>query len=692
MPERGLSHEQIAPPHTQESGDVRSSGPAAESVVSSAAVHRRLVSSDPKAGPRVEDREQEERKQKERALTDALDRYNDAYDSLEALFQAHPGTDSKVEFDGETVTIRIAAQEIDNDVRRTVIAYQEVEKGVDSPDYAVTLENISGATPELNELRSLFQEAISVQGTASAGSPENGGNTTEPIAPLPESGPDTEAESRFARIEGDFRKWQGIRGRITDLVKGTAFDEAMRSLPVPDFAKKHKEDGARGAINRWKRVSEQGRVPNEDLQSEIDALEQNLAKMIPAAEALLASLEAQRGKGSASSEPRDAAGKEGANGVPGPGLEAELQREWREMRGNSEAKIAAVESLLQEWKAAKQKISRFSDESRVRSDMVGSGLRPDTVRRILDGAEKDGEIEERLSVIRRNVEASSFLSDQDAGFLTAHFHGYHQLIAAAEAVIQERERETAVMAAEKEKPKAVDRTVESDGALPQEKLLRAAELLGQWDRLCDEVGARKLWRAIEKKHPRMRLPVVLDIKEWLDDHAEEKAWKGRWAERNRQYLNAHLRDLNGLVKDAELVATDIRSRAATGADQPAAPATEEAAEAPAVKNVTVFATGRKVESDEQMTAWENLVAKDARAFIQLINTTELNGFQSELKRKLAEKGITNSVDRLRVGRATLDRFMPGHIRKLAKQRNFEITDEEIEKVFMVGLRNNLFVS
>lgn len=640
-------------------------------------------------------------------------------------------------------------------------------------------------------------------------------NSAEPgdslANPGPESGPDAEAEAKFAELENSVQKWLGIRGRIRDLAKGTAFDDAMLSLPAPDFAKHHKSEEAERVIRLWRRLLAQGKKPDEELQTKIEALERNLAKMIPAGETLLASLEAaQGGSGKEDQEapvrfadydrdelleefegqnnrakiirlqaahkslrlmvqevvhlggwkelsaavanlpgkelirkgkreqkeselrdlwqanqekgtlpedidlkallleyhdvlvaaeavwerlqanpPKEVARSERAEGVtenPGPALEAELQEKWRAMRGNPEAKVAAVETLLAEWKEVSETIRQFSDETRVRSDIVGSGLEPRKFEKIFASAENEKQVEARLEVIRKNMEANPALSDEDAGFLTANFHNYHQLIAAARSVVRERERETAVMAAEE----AAEDNPENDPT-PKEKFLQANELITRWRGLCDEFGVIRLRKAIRKKYPReMELPVVPDIDAWLEKHRDLKAWRGRSAQRNQARLDAHLVDLAGLVKDAELVAADIRSRRA----EKIAVEKKETEEPETRGNVTVLATGRTIESDEQMTAWEKLDSDKAKEFKRLVSMNEFNDFQGRLRAKLSEKGITNSVDRLRIAQVALEQFMPGHIRKLAKKGdwNIEITDDELEKVFMVGLRKNLLVS
>ncbi len=660
------------------------------------------------------------------------------------------------------------------------------------------------------EIKALLRES------APAEPPEEARDSTEPADslaadPAPESGPGAEAEAKFAELENSVQKWQSIRGRITDLAKGTAFDDAMRSLPAPDFAKHHKSEEAAKVIRLWRRLLAQGKKPDEELQTKIEALEQNLAKMIPAGETLLASLEAAQGGGGKEGQeapvrfadydrdelleefegqnnrakiirlqaahkslrlmvqevvhlggwkelsaavanlpgkelirkgkreqkeselrdlwqanqekgalpedidlkallleyhdvlvaaeavreklqanpPKEIARSERAEGVtenPGPALEAELQEKWRAMRGNPEAKVAAVETLLAEWKEVSETIRQFSDETRVRSDIVGSGLEPRKFEKIFASAENEKQVEARLEVIRKNMEANPALSDEDAGFLTANFHNYHQLIAAARSVVRERERETAVMAAEE----VAEDNPENDPT-PKEKFLQANELITRWRELCDEFGVIRLRKAIRKKYPReMELPVVPDIDAWLEKHRDLKAWRGRSAQRNQARLDAHLVDLVGLVKDAELVAADIRSRRAEkiAADK------KEAAEPETRGNVTVLATGRIIESDEQMTAWEKLDSDKAKEFKRLVSMNEFNDFQGRLRAKLSEKGITNSVDRLRIAQVALEQFMPGHIRKLAKKGdwNIEITDDELEKVFMVGLRKNLLVS
>jgi hypothetical protein len=337
------------------------------------------------------------------------------------------------------------------------------------------------------EIKALLEESASVELPAETPNPtEPGGSLADPAPESgPESGPDVESETKFAELESSVQKWLGIRGRIKDLTKGTAFDDAMRSLPAPDFAKHHKSEEAERVIRLWRRLLAQGRKPDEELQTKIDVLERNLAKMIPAGETLLASLDATQGgrgkedeqapvrfadydrdellaefeaqnnrakiirlqaahrslrlmvqevvrldgwqelstavanlpgkdlirkgkreqkerelnefwqvnqeKGTLPEDidlkallleyhdvlvaaeaiweklqanpPKEVARSERAEWVtenPGPALEAELQEKWRAMRGNPEAKVAAVETLLAEWKEVSETIRQFS--------------------------------------------------------------------------------------------------------------------------------------------------------------------------------------------------------------------------------------------------------------------------------------------------------------------------------------------
>jgi|GEM_PF-6875307 len=457
---------------------------------------------------------------------------------------------------------------------------------------------------------------------------------------------------------------------------------AVANLSGKDLIHKSKREQKERELNTLWQENERNNALSEDI--DLKALFVEYHDVIVAAEAVLEKLRANPPK-----EVVSGGSSEGVSENPGPGpgpeLEAELQEKWRAMRGRPEAKVAAVETLLAEWKEVSEAIRKFSDETRVRGDIVGSGLESHQFEKVFASAENEKKIETRLATIRKNMAVNSALSDEDAGFLTANFHNYHQLLAAARAVVRERERETAVIAAEE--------TAEGNpenNPMPKQKFLEANELIAHWRGLCDEFGVIRLRKAIWKKYPRpAELPVVPDIDAWLEKHREPKVWRGHRAQWNQDQLDAHLIDLTGLVKDAEFAAADIRSRKA---ERAAAEEKKEDVKPETRGNVTVLATGRPIESDTEMTAWEMLSAEKTHSFKRLISMGEFNDFQKRLRTKLSDKNITNSVDRLRVAQVALNQFMPEHIRKLAKDGNIEITDEEIENVFMVGLRKNLLVS
>ena len=130
-------------------------------------------------------------------------------------------------------------------------------------------------------------------------------------------------------------------------------------------------------------------------------------------------------------------------------LEARLAQQWRKWKGQPSEKLRAVEDVYQRWIDLDQQIRQFHDEERLIRDIRSSGLEADKVKKILGlAADQENKIAQ-LEAIKKTIEAGNDLSDQEAGFLTAHFHGYRQLIAVAERIVKEREVENAVVSPRK---------------------------------------------------------------------------------------------------------------------------------------------------------------------------------------------------------------------------------------------------
>lgn len=121
-----------------------------------------------------------------------------------------------------------------------------------------------------------------------------------------------------------------------------------------------------------------------------------------------------------------------------------------------------------------------------------------------------------------------------------------------------------------------------------------------------------------------------------------------------------------------------------------AAATRLRVEAAARANVTVLATGRKIENDDQMTSWEKVEARKREAFIRELSTKEKDGYRRSLAQKLTQMGITDRLKRDQLGKQAFENFMPARIQQLAKQSQFELTAEEVETL-MVNLRKEFLV-
>lgn len=130
----------------------------------------------------------------------------------------------------------------------------------------------------------------------------------------------------------------------------------------------------------------------------------------------------------------------------------ELRALWR--RQSPAERIALVEGQVKEWRTFDQTIREFKDEERFKEDLKARGLgeKYDQVLRLTGRG--DG-IATRLEEIRKAFEERGELDQKEAAFLTAIFFDYHELLAVAEGIAAERDRETPIVEAEKKEGELV---------------------------------------------------------------------------------------------------------------------------------------------------------------------------------------------------------------------------------------------
>lgn len=567
--------------------------------------------------------------------------YNEAYQLLEILLAEHPDvTRPTVPFNGRDISLDKALRLIDADIIQTVAQY-EASEGSES-DNAAALGNIKGALSEITELKEIFLTAIAKHEQLAG---ESFVESSKDI------GHENDAEKQaLSVLETDFQKWQRIRGRINELTDDTAFIAAMRSLPVPNFGKKLEQDKAESTINRWRRVLEQGKTPNDDLQSKIDALNQNLTQMIPAAEALLAQMEAQSKKGGVSSA--DAANPERSEtedtkGIPTKSLERAdtLLARWEEVRTEVGAR-RLIDLLKQKYPEPKFTLPhvgwikhRVNSVYRTSDAWVGQAAEHNQKRLAED-------LEQLAGIVG------------DAEIIATE-------IRAKEAPAQENEfKDVAII----------------DG------VARLESLFARWEELRGSYGDTEL-REMMFQDRGPEFPPLKDIADWLVKQSKKNKWKLQDEELLRYDA---LPKMAGFISRAEAAAKKLQPK--TKVEKKPVPEERKDREPETGAKVIVFPSGRVVESDAERTAWEKLLPEKAKSFKEEILIRQANAFQKRIQEKLLERGIEHSVDRSRAAKAALEAFMPVRIRQIAKERNIEITDEEIERIFMVSLRKNLLVS
>lgn len=268
----------------------------------------------------------------------------------------------------------------------------------------------------------------------------------------------------------------------------------------------------------------------------------------------------------------------------------ELRTLWRQQ--SPAERIAMVEGQVKEWREFDRAIREFKDEERFKEDLKARGLgeKYDQVLRLTGRGEG---IVTRLEEIRKALEERGELDQKEAAFLTAIFFDYHELLAVAEGIIADRNRETPIVEAEKEArakkraevPAATPERVSEKRVSFEDKAARLKDLLGQWEMLEQEFGAeplRQAVRSLRRLEKRGALPPTGKIAKWFAEHDGPKVWQGRAAAADRALLTDDaLPGMEAMVQDGLLVAEKLRKERAT--TETAAPEIERQDSEPTVR-------------------------------------------------------------------------------------------------------------
>lgn len=211
---------------------------------------------------------------------------------------------------------------------------------------------------------------------------------------------------------------------------------------------------------------------------------------------------------------------------------------------------------------------------------------------------------------------------------------------------------------------AAESTVEAEFL---EKLTQVRELVSRWDALGREFGFKELKEAV-KADGQGGIAYTESVRVWLNEKPNPSDWKGQ---DRVDLVNRTLPDMQALVVRAEAAADRLRTEVKR-------------------TNVTVLATGRAIENDEQMTPWEKADARERDAFIRELSTKEKDGYRRAIALKLTQMGITDRLKRDQFGKQAFEDFMPARIQQLAKKSQFELTEDEVETL-MMNLRKEFLV-
>lgn len=368
----------------------------------------------------------------------------------------------------------------------------------------------------------------------------------------------------------------------------------------------------------------------------------------------------------------------------------ELQALWRRQRPIE--RIALVVDQLKEWRVLDETIRKFKDEERFKADLKARGLgeKYDQVLRLTGRGET---IAVRLEEIQKTLEERGELDQKEAAFLTAIFFDYHELLAVAEGIVAERERETPIIEVEKEaqakKQRAAEKTMtEASATAPErtpgkrllfeDKVARLKDLLNQWKALEDEFGdgaLRQAVRSLRRLEKRGEVPPTGKIAEWFAKHTGPKAWQGKAAAADRTLLmDDALPGMEAMVRDGRLVAEKLRKEqpvveTVTSQALPAAERPDEAEPSAA----SVLTLDRRLVIDGELTEWERMNPVEQNRLRRELFARK-DRFVTKLNERLKHTGVSDA-DRRNTITKYLDEYLPQAI-ALVVTVPLQATDQE----------------
>lgn len=369
----------------------------------------------------------------------------------------------------------------------------------------------------------------------------------------------------------------------------------------------------------------------------------------------------------------------------------ELRALWRKQGALD--RINTVTDQLKEWQAFDQTIRKFKDEERFKDDLKARGLgeKYDQVLRLTGRGEN---IATRLEEIRKAFEERGELDQKEAAFLTAIFFDYHELLAVAERIVAERDRETPIVEAEKaartkkqtkaegvvaEAPSILTERVPEKRLSFEDKVVRLKELLDQWEALEQEFGAeplRQAVRSLRRLEKRGALPPTGKIAKWFTEHDGPNAWRGRAAAADRTLLaDDALPGMEAMVKDGRLVAEKLRKeQSERETATPSAPPIVERESEPDPPATSVVTLDRRPVIDGELTEWERMNPVEQNRLRRELFSRK-DRFVTGLSERLKRAGV-NDADRRNTIIRYLDEYLPQVI-KLVVTVPLQDTDREI---------------
>lgn len=359
--------------------------------------------------------------------------------------------------------------------------------------------------------------------------------------------------------------------------------------------------------------------------------------------------------------------------------EEELRANWN--RSSDAEMIGTVEGQLGAWREFDEKIKTFNSQNRVVDDMRAI-VPKEKFEGVYSLTGRNEQVAATLGDIRRRFEENGRLEKKDAGILTALFFDYHRLLAVAEGVVQERERETPIVA--KEKAAVADRAVrkqtsgreETDKAAAEKqvafeaKLVLLGDLLERWNAIGTESSGSEFEAALLRSRKGKPVPPIKELEAWLGKKAALQAWNAK----DRGYIEEEvLPEMERLLRQAEKTVDRLKEKKA------AAETTSTDSKAPVAKVIGL--DGRMIERDKSgalvQTDWERMNPVEQNRLRRALFDRR-NEYLTRANGLLKKNGVEKSVDRRRLVLERFPSFMLQVIKKEVVQ--VSLTDKDTESL------------